>query len=164
MAAIKPDVAQALAKWIAANQPRVFEELAQQAQAHGLSGFEDIMSGIGTAVSNVGTFLTSPQGLTALTTLGGVYLQTQAQRAALNVQVKNAQAGYAPAPIRTTIDGTTGQVITTLDTAQGARPFTPADASYYLNAATLKTYIPYILIGGGLLLALFLLPSRRQAS
>lgn len=155
---MKAQSATELALWLQQNEPQIFAKLTEEvAKRSGgkLGDFSDILSGIGTAAKNVGSFLASPDGIKTLSAVGSVYLQSRAQTAALNTQVKLAQAGYSPAPIRNVIDGTTGQVTTQIITPQGgAQPFTPQNASYYQSTANMKLYLPWI-IGGGLALLLF---------
>lgn len=94
-----------LSHWLAINQPKVFEALVIEANRNGqLNGLTDWLSSVGTsvtgAIKNVGSFLTSTEGLTALTAVGGVYLQTQAQRDVLRAQVQQAQAGQSLLPVQ----------------------------------------------------------------
>lgn len=101
--------AEQLATWLMKNQPEVFTALARRAEGRAqLAGISDFFSSLGTGVANatsqVGSFLTSEDGLKTLTGLTSVYLQTKAQKDALNLQVKLAQAGQALAPVATTTD------------------------------------------------------------
>lgn len=101
--------AEQLAQWLLKNQPELFTALARRAEGRAqLSGITDFFSSLGTGVSNaatqVGSFLTSEDGLKTLTGLTGIYLQTKAQKDALNLQVKLAQAGQAPAPVANSTD------------------------------------------------------------
>lgn len=72
----------------------------------GPSFLEQLGSGVTQAASGVANFLTSPQGLTALTNLGTAYFATTAaatnaktQTAILQAQVAQASAGRSPYPI-----------------------------------------------------------------
>lgn len=147
---------EALALWIARNQPRVFEALTQQAHKRAqLSGVTDWLSSVGTslggAVKNVGSFLTSQEGIATIGALGTAYLTTQAQRDALRTQVAQAQAGYPPQPVYTV---GTEQTPYYRDPATGqSYPFTSQIAAQ-LQPPT--NWTP-ILIGGGVLLAIVLL-------
>lgn len=98
------DPNEALALWIAKNQPQVFERLMRSAQQRAqLSGITDWLSSVGTslggAVKSVGSFLSSPEGMATVGALGTVYLQTQAQKDALKLQLSQARAGYPPQPV-----------------------------------------------------------------
>ncbi len=111
-----PTSATALAEWLAANEPELFEVLlreaaTERAQLHGLTDFlSTIGSSISTAASTVGNFLTSSKGMDTLTSLGSTYLQVRQQSNVLKTQVALAQAGMLPAPISNTI-GANGQTV-----------------------------------------------------
>lgn len=110
-----PIAATQLANWIALNEPKLFQALADNAaKGQGFSGFTDWLSSVGSslsgAVKNVGTFLTSDKGLATLTTLGGAYLANKSQQNVLQTQVALAQAGFAPAPITNTNFGGNGGI------------------------------------------------------
>lgn len=102
--------AEALAVWLANNQPELFENVLRTARGaslappRGFAGLTDFLSTIGTsvgsAVKNVGSFLATEDGMKTLGTVGGLYLQSQMQRDALRVQLATVQAGYAPLPIQ----------------------------------------------------------------
>lgn len=158
-----------LALWLAKNQPQVFKSvlrtLAQdeaRRRGTGMAGISDWLSGIGStlggAVKSVGSFITSPTGLATLTAAGGLYLQTQAQKDALKVQVANARAGYSPAPIQTI--GTTPQTQLPVytDPATGIQyPFTSQLSSQLMPQKTFRDYLPWIGLGiGGVALVYFL--------
>lgn len=157
-----------LAQWLANDQPRLFQALLEKAAqlkaAQGLGDFSDILSSIGsgisTAVSNVGSFLTSPAGMTTLTTIGTAYLNNQTQSNVLNAQVKIAQAGKTVAPIQTVYNPNTGQYEASYTTAGAQYPVTSQLLSSITPASSMQQYLPYLLIGGGLLVVLMLFRSR----
>lgn len=101
--------ADAFAKWLAVNQPEIFEGLLRAAvkreipEKSALSGISDVLSSFGTsfgnAVKSVGSFLSSDDGMKTVGTLGALYLQTQAQRDALKLQTATIKAGYPPQPV-----------------------------------------------------------------
>lgn len=95
---------EALALWLSQNQPQVFAALLAKANKQGqLHGITDWLSSVGTslssAVQSAGSFLASPAGVGTLAAIGTTYLQTQAQKDALKLQMAQAQAGYAMQPI-----------------------------------------------------------------
>jgi len=154
--------AEAFALWLAHNQPEVFEGALRAAQGKSvprsvsnLAGISDVLSSFGTsfttAVKSVGSFVASPQGMATIGTIGGMYLQSQAQKDALKLQVATIKAGYPPQPVTNSgyntnsavpIYGPTGEVLT----SQLANQLTPS--------ASLMNYAPWILItlGAGYLL------------
>lgn len=134
----------------------------------------DIGSGISDAASSVGGWLTSSTGLSSLTSLANTYLQSQTAQSVTQMQLSRAAQGLAPAPV-TYATNTAGQVVpvytgTTVPSSiapyagqavnlgngiTGVPLSTPALAA--LSGTTLQQYLPYILLGGGLLvLALFM--------
>lgn len=145
-----------------------------------------IWSGISTAASDVGNFLSSAAGASTISNVAADYLkaqQTQAQAQVLQTQVARAQAGLAPASISYATSATgqvvpvyTGSTLTpTLATALQNGQIAPAIAAsgaagYALTPAltaslapsSLSAYLPYIAIGGGILLIALL--SRGRAS
>jgi hypothetical protein len=117
------------AKWLAQDQPALFVELYKRAHVS-LGDFTDVLSSIGTslsdAVSGVGSFLTTGGGASAIAQLGGAYLQTQAARNAVNVNLARAQSGLPPAPIQTVFNQSTGQYEAVLQQPGGVMaPLTP---------------------------------------
>lgn len=155
---------EALAAWLAQNQPDVFKALVAKANASGkLHGITDWLSNVGTsfgsAVKAVGSFVASPAGMGALTSMAGVYLQSQAQKDALKLQVSMAQAGYAPAPVVT--NATSGQYPMYVDPRTGQQiPLTSQLANSLMPQRSLSDYWPWLL-GGGLLLVGFAAYSRK---
>lgn len=148
--------AKQLADWLMKNQPELFTALAQRAEARAqLSGITDFFSSLGTGVANaasqVGSFITSPEGMKTLTGLTTVYLQNKSQKDALNAQIKLAQAGMTLAPIATTTDvyGGTGAYYY----PPGGGPPIPMNSQLGARLAPrggLSDYFPYIAIAAGL--------------
>jgi len=147
---------EALALWLAQNQPHVFQALMQHSRQRAqLSGVTDWLSSVGTslggAVKSVGSFLTSQEGIATLGALGTTYLTTRAQRDALRVQVAQAQAGYPPQPVYTV---GTDQTPYYRDPATGqSYPLTSQIANQLQPA---MNWTP-LLIGGGVLFTILLL-------
>lgn len=159
----------ALAVWLAENQPEVFESVLRTAlgkkiprSVSGLSGISDTLSSLGTsfgsAVKSVGSFLASENGIKTLGTVGGLYLQSQAQRNALRLQTATVQAGYAPYPVQNVgvdtnsavpIYGPTGQRLTPSLT-QRLMP----------QGSILREYLPWALVFAGALALLFVARPR----
>lgn len=145
--------AEQLAQWLMKNQPALFTALARQAEGRAqLAGISDFFSSLGTGVANattqVGSFLTSEDGLKTLTGLTGVYLQTKAQKEALQLQVKLAQAGQSVAPVANTTDvygGTAPYYY-----PPGGGPPQPFTQSLAQRLAPQGDYTPLILLGVGL--------------
>ena len=113
---ITPRSGAALALWLAKNEPEIFAIMEREANAKmaTLSGWSDVLSNIGTGISNaasaVGSYLTSSQGANTLTSLASTYLAGKQQKNVLNTQLALAQAGLPPAPITNTI-GANNQVV-----------------------------------------------------
>jgi hypothetical protein len=165
---MKEVAAEALAQWLAVNEPELFAALAARADRTGdLSGITDIISSIGSgiakaastvgsgltaAVKGVGSFIASKDGLSTLASLGGSYLQTQAQKNALQVQLAQVQAGQPPAPIETRYDPTTGSYVPVYVPASGVpQALTPDLSAQLLRQAGFDwgRWAPW-LIGGGI--------------
>lgn len=108
--------AEQFAKWLANDQPELFVALYRKANpsvVKSLSDFSDVLSSIGTglssAVSAVGSYVSSPQGMQTIGTLGAAYLASKASTSAVSTNLARAQAGYAPAPIQTVYNPQTMQ-------------------------------------------------------
>lgn len=160
-----PKSATQLAEWIAQHEPQLFAALTREAGTAlsvpgKLGGITDWLSSIGTgvtsAVKNVGTFLTSSQGLATLGTLGGAYLQTKSQQNVLATQVALAQAGMAPAPIAYTPGANGVNTPIYLPTQQTVTPGLLAQ----LQPSFLQRNGIWLALGGAGILALLLLRSR----
>jgi hypothetical protein len=160
--------AQQFAQWIARTNPALFDALARKAgvaQEPGMSGILDFLktaaTTAGTAVKSVGVFLTSQQGLSTLTDLGKVYMTTQAQKTALDLQVAQMRAAQQPYPISNVVDPTTGISVPMYNGPGGQQyPVNAQLAAQLRGTSGVSQYLPYILLGGGLLVALLLLRSR----
>lgn len=151
---------EALARWLAVNQPKVFEALVAKSRQHQLNGVTDFLKSVGTsfgsAVKSVGSFLSSKDGMATLGAIGGIYLQTKAQKDALKLQVQLAQAGQPLANIQSTGPTPSASPIY-VDPATGAAyPFTSSLAQQLRP----KTNWMPILIGGGLAIALIFMLRR----
>jgi hypothetical protein len=164
---MKLEAAQAFAGWLQKNEPELFAALvAQVGKQQQLSGITDFFSAIGsgiksaassvasglnTAAKSVGSFLASPSGVSTIAQLGQTYLQSQAQKGALQVQLAAAQAGLQPAPIETRYDAATNTYVPVLNAPGTAvQPLTPQLTSQLL-AATRGGFDwqTWALIGGG---------------
>lgn len=162
---MRPQDADRLARWIADNQPRLFAQLLSRSglPKEELSGIFDSLStfgsAVGNAVSSVGTYLTSQEGLNSITKLGTTYLQTQAQRDALQTQLQLARSGQPLAPIYTATPNTTAianGVYYQPNPTIPAQPFNPsliATPEAQIGGIPVK----WIAIGGIALLALVLI-------
>lgn len=144
----------ALAQWIAKNNPRLFDALAQRVGATGIGAWTDVLknigSSVGTAVKSVGTFIASPDGLKTISELSGAYLQTQAQKDALRLQIAQARNAQPPLPIGTVVDPNTGQPVPTyFPPTGGAVPISPSVYGQLRPAPDWQN----ILLWGGLALA-----------
>lgn len=99
--------AHSLAIWLAEQQPQVFEAVLRTAMGESkpqLNGLTDWLSSIGTSVGNAvnaaGRYLASDEGMKTLSSIGQVYLASQAQKDALKLQLAQAQAGNQLYPIQ----------------------------------------------------------------
>jgi hypothetical protein len=153
---MKYENARALADWLMKNQPQLFTALAKRAEGRAqLAGITDFFSSLGTGVANaasqVGSFISSPEGMKTLTGLTTVYLQSKAQKDALNAQVKLAQAGVPLAPIANTQDVYGGTVPYYYPPNGGPPiPMSSQLAAQLAPRSGLQDYLPYIAIAGGL--------------
>ena len=145
----------ALAIWLAENQPEVFEGVLRTAlvksaprNVAGLAGISETLSALGTsfgsAVKSVGSFLTSDDGIKTLSTLGTVYLTSQAQKDALKLQTAQVQAGYAPYPVQNVGVNTNSAVPVYSPTGQR---LTPSLAQQLMpQGSVLREYLPWALV------------------
>jgi hypothetical protein len=150
------------------------------------SVFSKVASGLGDAISSVGSALTNPSVLNSFAGAASNYFKAQAtasqanaQTAVLNTQLQRAQAGLPPAPITYTASGqpvyvpTPGVPIPGA-IAQGPTYGTPGSSAfgYGITAGGLNALQPnffqqygtYLLIGGALLAVALLLSSRNQSA
>lgn len=157
--------AEALARWIAVNQPKLFAKIAEHARvpAKSMAGIFDALASFGTAassaISQVGSFIASPAGLSAIGTLGGAYLQSQVQKDALSLQLAQVKAGKAPAPLYATSTAVspTGYMYQP-STLAPAQPFTQSLARSLLPAGIT---VNEVLIGAVALGLVFFATRRR---
>lgn len=168
-----PQSAQSFATWLMKDQPELFLALAERAgvqvNRQNMGGFSDILSAIGSGVSNavksVGSFLTSSQGLTTLTSLGTAYLTTAAQKNAVNIQLEQAKANAAAAPIQTTYNPNSGayEVVYTNQNGQQV-PVTAQNKNQLLNYGSTsilsQPWFPYAAIAGVGILAYLIFRGR----
>lgn len=142
----------------------------------GLGDVSDFLSSIGddvsSAVSSVGDWMTSSQGLSSLSSLGTAYLQGQAQQSVLQTQIARVQANQSPLAVGYTTNAQ-GQIVGVLPISSAGTPVTvssqvaPQVASYvqttpsvlsaYTPSFNWQQYLPYIAIGGALLLGMIVL-------
>lgn len=158
---IKRQSAHAMAIWLAEQQPQVFEAVLRTAlgeQQPKLAGLTDWLSSIGTSVGNAvnaaGKYLASEDGMKTLSMIGSTYLQTQAQKDALKLQMAQAQAGQQLYPIQSV-----GQNPYTSIPTYNGQTLTPSLTQQLWPAST-TNWIPWA-IGGALLLMGFFAFSRR---
>lgn len=147
--------AQSLAIWLAQEQPQVFEALLRKSMGEPkpqLNGLTDWLSSIGTtigsAVTSASKYLTSEDGIKTLSTIGSVYLQTQAQKDALKLQLAQAQAGNALYPIQSV--GANYNTAVPIYTPTG-QSLTPSLTNQLWPTQT-TNWLPWLLGGGALLL------------
>lgn len=173
--------AQAFAAWLSQNEPELFAALAQRAAQSdkGVAGLGDwssvlssIGSGIASAVKNVASYVSSPTGVSSLTSLAQTYLQSQGQKNALQVQLAQAQAGYAPAPIETRYDAATNTYVPTYTPPAGTGAGVPVPLTPDLSAQLLsqsqgfdwQRWLPWILAGGAAAALVIWLATRNSSS
>jgi len=159
------------AAWLQKNEPALFGELERRAnmvpaEARALAGWTDIFSTVGSALGsaakNVGSFLTSEAGMATVGGLATVYLASQSQKNAMNLQLAQVQAGQSPLPIQNTVTNG-GQVSPYYYPPAGGmpQPLTTQLTNYLMPPQSfVKEYWPLLAGGGGLLL-LFMLSSRK---
>lgn len=152
---------QQLALWLAKNQPLVFKQLVRESARQGqLRGVTDWLSAVGSSLSSAvqaaGSFIASPEGMATLGTIGGMVLQTRAQKDALKVQIANARAGYAPVPIESVGANPNSSIPIYVDPVTGQRyPLTSQVSQSLMPTMTLQSMLPWLL-GGGLILVVLL--------
>lgn len=162
--------AASFAAWLAKDQPQLFLALAKNAGVpvqENLSGISDVLSAIGSglssAVKTVGSFVTSKEGMTTLSTLATTYLTTKAQQDAVKLQIKQAEAQEAAAPIQTSYNAATGQYEVLYTTKNGQTvPVTSQTANAVLNGGSItsQAWFPYA-AAAGVAFVLFLVLRRR---
>jgi len=122
------------------------------------------LSSIGSAISNVGSFLTTGGGLNTLANTATAYFKAQqtannaqVSTAVLQAQAARAGVGASPAAVSYVTNPLTGQLTPVLSTAGGAVPLTNS----LLNSLTpggftqfLNQYGLYLLLGAGVLITL----------
>jgi hypothetical protein len=157
------------AQWLARDQPELFIALYRRANvvskaANGLKDFTDLLSSIGsgiaTAASSVGTYLTSSQGLQTLTALSSAYLTSKAANQAVGINLQRAQQGLPPAPIQTTYNPTTMQYEAVLPNGQRLPSGVNTAFSSGFSFASIPVWA-YV-AAGGLVLGLLFFSSRSR--
>lgn len=147
------------AAWLAQNEPDLFAALTREAATKSarLNGVMDFLSSawgnVSDAVSNVGSYLTSGDGLNNLVKLGGAYIQGQTQQNVMQTQLAMARSGFSPLPISNQI-GANGQTVPVYQPT--GQPVSNQMLSQ-LAPGGLGSYAIPIAIGGGLLLLALLL-------
>lgn len=159
------EAALSFAKWLSVDQPELFVALYKRALptvAKGALGdFTDILSSIGnslsSAVTNVGSYLTSSQGMDTIGKLGAAYLNTKASQNAVATNLQRAQSGLQAAPIQTVFNPSTQTYEAVV--AQPTGQFIPLNTSVRsaLLPAGMPTWVPWAIGGAGLLLVVLLL-------
>lgn len=160
--------AEAFALWLAQNQPQVFQAMYEAAYRdqtlRGLHGISDWLSAVGTSIGTaakaVGQFVTSKEGMATLGTIGGLYLQTQAQKDALKLQVANAQAGQPPAPVQSVGANPYSAVPIYVDPVTGQQQSLTPQLAQQLAPSPIQRYGPWMMIGGVLLIGLILVARK----
>lgn len=142
-----------LAQWIAMNEPALFSALQREAATASarLNGITDFLSSVGStlseAVSNVGSYLASSEGVKTLTGLGTAYLGYKQQSNVLKTQTQLAMAGMAPAPIMNTV-GANGQIVPVYTPTNQVAT---SQLLMQLQPSVFQQYKMPILIGAGVL-------------
>ncbi|MGH2855477.1 MAG: hypothetical protein ACRDLF_14945 [Solirubrobacteraceae bacterium] len=187
----KQQTAIELATWLYHVHPELFAAAyvaARTGRAATLGDFSDILDSVGSAfssvgsglegaVSSVGSWLSSSQGLTTLSSLGTAYLNNQAQQNVLQTQIARTQALQSPLAVTYT-QAANGSIVPVLPysstgvpiTYSGTMPqpaiagYVPASSSVLQSltpsmSSTLSEYLPYILIGLAVGVPLLLLRS-----
>lgn len=160
---------EALAIWLATNQPEVFEGVLRTAlvkkmpaSVSGLAGINETLTAFGTslsgAVKSVGSFLNSEQGMATLGTVGGLYLQSRAQKDALKLQTSMVQAGYAPYPVQNVGVNTDTAVPVYGPTGQRLTP--TLMQQLMPQGSLLREYLPWVVVLGSALAALYVIRPR----
>jgi len=120
------------------------------------SGLSSIGGGLSTAVGAVAHAITNPQVLQAAGSVAATVIaanssqhQAQQQQALLQAQLQRVGSGSAPAPVRYYTDPQTGASVPYYYNAATGQ-YQPTQANL-LSAGPLSQYLPYILIGGGVI-------------
>ncbi len=115
-------------------------------------------SSTSSALSAVGNYLTSAQGITTLLKGAATIATTNATAALIQSQAQRAAAGLAPANVSygAVTDPNTGIVtpVPVLNTAAGASPLSAAQIANLAPSTFLAQYGVYLLIGGIILFAM----------
>jgi hypothetical protein len=185
----KQQAAIELASWLYHVHPELFAAAyvaARTGRAATLGDFSDILdsvgnglsavgSGLESAVGSVGSWLSSSQGLTTLSSLGTAYLNNQTQQNVLQTQIARTQALQSPLAVSYT-QAANGAIVPVLPYSSTGVPLTlsgttaqPAIAGYVPASSTLlqsltpglsinwSEYLPYILIGAAVGVPLLLI-------
>jgi len=144
--------------------PQTIDQVQQSSAINWSSVFSNAASAAAPAQqsSSVGTFLSTPDGLSALAKAAGSYFQAQAsasqaqtQQAILQAQTARAAAGQNPASIGYVTNPATGQQVPVLNTGRGLVPVTQPVLAGLLPSGLAQVfgqYGIYILLGIGVLL------------
>jgi hypothetical protein len=157
------------ARWLQVTHPDIFRSILQRVQpvVAGMGDWTDTLStiasdvgsGISSAVGAVGSFVSNPANVNALSSVASAYFKSQtpsptlasAQSSVLQTQLARAQAGLPPAPIGY---NASGQPV--YQSASGAYSLTPSTLAG-LQPSFLQKYGMILAIGGGAVLLLALL-------
>ena len=159
-----------LAKWHAAVHPDVFKALYEKAKnvpipknVAGLGDISDWLSGIGdslsSAASAVGNFISSPEGISTLSSLGTAYLNNQTANNVLQTQVLRAQAGQNPAPVQY-VQNAQGQTIPVIGNGIAQTQVTPQILQSFRPNSFMSQYGLWIGLGAAAIVVIYLLRSR----
>lgn len=167
-------------QWLRANCPEVFAAAAARAMNPtdvGLSGWGDVFSTIGGTLSTIGSgvvkyggeavnavanFVGSEGGQKALGQIAGLYVASQANKSALDIQLANLASQNPPAPIKTVTEPVTGtSTAVYAPPGQPAQVLTPTIATQLLSSAKQPDYMVPALLGGALILAAVMMRGSR---
>jgi hypothetical protein len=158
------------AKWLAAVHPEVFKALYEKAKGvplpkntAGLGDISDWLSGVGdslaSAASAVGNFVSSPQGIATLSSLGTAYLNNQTASNVMQTQVLRAQAGQNPAPIQY-VQNSAGQTVPVVGSGIAQTQLTPQILQSFTPSTFMGKYGLWIGVGAAAIVIIYLIRSR----
>ncbi len=138
------------------------------------SGLSSVGSGLASAVASVAGAIINPQVLSSAGNIAASVIkatstaqQAQLQQQVLQSQLQRTATGAGAAPIRYMTNPATGQQQPYYYNAvtgqyQLARPSGFATPSLFSSAGAMGNYLPYILLGGGLLLVVALSSQHKR--
>lgn len=128
------------------------------------SGLSSVGSGLVSAIGSVAGAITNPQVLQAAGSIAGAVIKnnstaqsSQLQQAVLQAQLQRTATGVGAAPVKYMTNPTTGQTQPYYYNAATGQYQLTQPSALLGSMGSLSPYLPYILIGGGVILVVALI-------